>query len=90
MERLKLLCLQYAAAIQRLITSSIDIPKTGIVSDGSLEIEKYKQLKLRSRSQTLKLAPENATVIESILYVKTIPYLQVSCFSFPSNSLTYV
>lgn len=65
-ERLKLLCLQYAAAIQRLITSSVDIP-AGIVSDGSLEIEKYKRLKLRSRSQTLKLAPENASVIESIL-----------------------
>ncbi|KAL3523242.1 hypothetical protein ACH5RR_016076 [Cinchona calisaya] len=66
-EKLKLLCLQYAAAIQRLITSSVDIPTTQIVSDGSVEIEKYKQLKLRSRSQTLKLAPENAALIESIL-----------------------
>ncbi|KAA8522918.1 hypothetical protein F0562_009341 [Nyssa sinensis] len=65
-EKLKLICLQYAAATQWLISSSISIPKTGTPSDGSLGMKKFKQLKLRNQSQTLKLASENATVIASI------------------------
>lgn len=66
-ERLKLICLQYAAAIQRLISSSSDIA-TNAASDCSLPVmDKYKDLKLRARSQALKLAPENANFVESIL-----------------------
>ncbi|CAI9090786.1 OLC1v1025635C1 [Oldenlandia corymbosa var. corymbosa] len=65
-EKLKLLCLQYAVAIQRLITT-MDIPSTGLSPDTCLDIDKYKQLKLKSHSQKLKLAPENATIIESVL-----------------------
>lgn len=69
-ERLKLICLQYAAAIQRLISSTSDIATNG-ASDSSLTVmEKYKELKLRTRSQELKLAPENANFVESILYVQ--------------------
>ncbi|CAI9767433.1 unnamed protein product [Fraxinus pennsylvanica] len=62
-ERMKLICLQYASATQWLITYSNDTPKT----DGSPNVKKYKQLKLRIPSQIQKVASENATVIESIL-----------------------
>ncbi|XP_022887329.1 gamma-tubulin complex component 2 [Olea europaea var. sylvestris] len=62
-ERMKLICLQYAAATQWLITYSNDTPKT----DDSPNVEKYKQLKLRIPSRTQKVASENASVIESIL-----------------------
>lgn len=66
-ERLKLICLQYAAAIQRLISSSSSDISTDGTYRGSPEMGKYKQLKIRTRSQTLKLAPESTIVIESIL-----------------------
>ncbi|XP_059665611.1 gamma-tubulin complex component 2 isoform X2 [Cornus florida] len=65
-ERLKLICLQYASATQWFISSSIEIPKTDALSDGSLRMEKLKQLKLRKPSQSLILTPENATVTNSI------------------------
>lgn len=68
-ERLKLICLQYAAATQRLITSSLDTADTNMLSDDSPSIEKFKNLKLRTPSQMLRLAPENITVFESVLYV---------------------
>ncbi|XP_028117699.1 gamma-tubulin complex component 2-like, partial [Camellia sinensis] len=41
-ERLKSICLQYAAATQWLISSSIDIPKLDTTSS-----EKFKQMKIR-------------------------------------------
>ncbi|CAN4078452.1 unnamed protein product [Withania somnifera] len=66
-ERLKLICLQYAAAMQRLITSSLDIADTDTLSNDSPSIEKYKNLKLKTPSQMLRLAPENITVLESVL-----------------------
>ncbi|XP_042059832.1 gamma-tubulin complex component 2-like isoform X1 [Salvia splendens] len=62
LETMKSICLQYAAAAQWLVTYSIDAPKTD-----SPELDKYKKLKLRTRSQTQKVTAENATVIESIL-----------------------
>ncbi|KAL0340821.1 UNVERIFIED_CONTAM: Gamma-tubulin complex component 2 [Sesamum radiatum] len=62
LEKMKLICLQYAAAVQWLITYSTDTPKTDIP-----DVDKYKQLKLRTRTQTRKVGSENATVIESIL-----------------------
>ncbi|XP_028127483.1 gamma-tubulin complex component 2-like isoform X2 [Camellia sinensis] len=63
-ERLKSICLQYAAATQWLISSSIDIPKLDTTSS-----EKFKQMKIRkpSSSQALKLATENAAVTDSVL-----------------------
>ncbi|XP_052186316.1 gamma-tubulin complex component 2 isoform X2 [Diospyros lotus] len=66
-ERLKSICLQYAAATQWVISSSIDIPKIDTPSDGSLGMEKIRHLKIRHPSHTLKFAAENATVTESIL-----------------------
>ncbi|XP_048322401.2 gamma-tubulin complex component 2 isoform X2 [Ziziphus jujuba] len=66
-EKLKSLCLQYAAATQWLISSSIDIPNVEESSDGSLVSEKTKQYKSRSTSQVLKLSSSNTNVTESIL-----------------------
>ncbi|XP_006348193.1 gamma-tubulin complex component 2 [Solanum tuberosum] len=66
-ERLKLICLQYAAAMQRLITSSLDTNDNDTLSNDSPSIEKYKNLKLRTPYQMLRLAPENVTVLESVL-----------------------
>ncbi|KAG8390704.1 hypothetical protein BUALT_Bualt01G0111200 [Buddleja alternifolia] len=62
LEKMKSICLQYAAAAQWLISYSVDKPKAD-----SPDVDKYKQLKLRTRSQTSKVVSENATVIESIL-----------------------
>ena len=66
-ERLKSLCLQYASATQRLISSSVDIPKSEVPSKGSLGLEKSKQGKSRNPSRVLKLAIANSTVTDSIL-----------------------
>lgn len=67
MERLKLICLQYAAASQWLITSSIDIPKTGTLSDASPATEKFKDLRRGNQSRKLNLSRGELSVIESIL-----------------------
>lgn len=69
MEKLKLICLQYAAATQWLITSSLAIPKARTSFDTSLGKENLKDLKLRNPSRMLKLSTEEASDIESILYV---------------------
>ncbi|RVW46556.1 Gamma-tubulin complex component 2 [Vitis vinifera] len=66
-ERLKSLCLQYTSATQRLISSSVDIPKSEVPSKGSLGLEKSKQGKSRIPSRVLKLAITNSTVTDSIL-----------------------
>lgn len=66
-EKLKSLCLQYAAATQWLISSSIDITNLEQPVDGSLVSEKPKQSKSRIPSQTLKLSSSNTNVTESIL-----------------------
>lgn len=65
-ERLKSLCLQYAAATQWLISSSIDVPSL-VESDGSLVSEKPRQSKSRRPYQPLKLSSSNKTVADSIL-----------------------
>ncbi|KAH6757482.1 Spc97 / Spc98 family of spindle pole body component [Perilla frutescens var. hirtella] len=62
LEKMKLICLQYAAAAQWLVTYSMDAPKSD-----SPEPDKYKKLKLRTRSQKQNATSENVTVIESIL-----------------------
>ncbi|XP_073027591.1 gamma-tubulin complex component 2-like isoform X2 [Primulina eburnea] len=62
LEKMKMMCLQYAAAAPRLITYSVDTPKTD-----ALDIEKYEKLKLRTQSQAQKVVSDNATIIESIL-----------------------
>ncbi|KAL1819847.1 hypothetical protein ACET3Z_014716 [Daucus carota] len=67
MERLKSICLQYAAVTQWLITSSIDIPKTDTQSNTSHETKKSKNVKRRNPSQKLKLASEDKTLVEPIL-----------------------
>ncbi|XP_019194204.1 PREDICTED: gamma-tubulin complex component 2 [Ipomoea nil] len=66
-ERLKSLCLQYAAATQRLITTAFEAPVTGTLPQDAPQMEKFSRLKLRSRSQKLKPASEDATVFESIM-----------------------
>ncbi|XP_024028302.1 gamma-tubulin complex component 2 [Morus notabilis] len=66
-EKLKSLCLQYAAATQWLISSSIDIPSLEESSDGSNVSEKTKQSKSRSPSHALKLSSSNTNVTDSIL-----------------------
>ncbi|KAL5565818.1 hypothetical protein UlMin_028982 [Ulmus minor] len=67
-ERLKSLCLQYAAATQWLIASSIDIPSLEEVSvDGSNVLEKVKQSKSQNPTQALKLSSSNTNVTDSIL-----------------------
>lgn len=66
-ERLKSICLQYAAATQWLVSSSIDITTIDTSSNGSRGMEKLKQLKLRKPSHALKLDSENASVTDSIL-----------------------
>lgn len=58
---------------------SIDTPTTDDPT-----VDKFKKLKLRIRSQTLKVESENPTVIESILYVKinsSYNYLWILCAS---------
>lgn len=67
MEKLKILCLQYAAAAQWLISSSVDIPKHGEASGGLRQAEKSKSWKSRGPSQGLILTTKNATVTDSIL-----------------------
>ncbi|XP_012067054.1 gamma-tubulin complex component 2 isoform X2 [Jatropha curcas] len=63
-EKLKSLCLQYAAATQWLISSSVDIPKLEEPIDVP---QKSRQWRSRSPSQALKMATRNTTVTESIL-----------------------
>lgn len=67
MEKLKSICLQYAAVTQWLITSSIDIPKTDAHSNTSHETKKSKPIKRRNPSQKLKLASEDKSLVEPIL-----------------------
>lgn len=60
MERLKSLCLQYAAATQWLVSSSIDIPKldeSSVVSVGNS----------KGPSRAVKLTTRNVVVTDSIL-----------------------
>ncbi|TYJ49124.1 hypothetical protein E1A91_A01G112900v1 [Gossypium mustelinum] len=63
-EKLKSLCLQYAAATQWLISSSIDIPKLDEQSDGSFGSGK---LKSKNPSQVQKVMTRNSAVTDSIL-----------------------
>lgn len=67
MEKLKSICLQYAAVTQWLITSSIDIPKGETQSEAAGEAKKSKLVKRRASSLKLKLATEDKSVIEPIL-----------------------
>ncbi|KAJ8450525.1 hypothetical protein Cgig2_020162 [Carnegiea gigantea] len=62
MERLKLICLQYAAATQWLISSSVEITEP-VLGSGRESV-------FRSSSKTLKFT-ENATVTDSILKFET-------------------
>lgn len=84
-EKLKSICLQYAAATQWLITSAIDIGnnKGSTLSDddasSSPVLERFKHLKLRNKSQLHKLTPEGAKVIESTLYVSLSACVLVCC-----------
>ncbi|MBA0850394.1 hypothetical protein Goshw_029050, partial [Gossypium schwendimanii] len=63
-EKLKSLCLQYAAATQWLISLSIDIPKLDEQSDGSVGSGK---LKSKNPSQVQKVMTRNSAVTDSIL-----------------------
>ncbi|KZV48871.1 gamma-tubulin complex component 2 [Dorcoceras hygrometricum] len=62
LEKMKMMCLQYAAAAPRLMTYSVDTTKTD-----ALDMEKYKKPKLRTQSEAQKVVSDNATIIESIL-----------------------
>ncbi|XP_057963027.1 gamma-tubulin complex component 2 [Malania oleifera] len=65
-ERLKAICLQYAAATQWLISSSIDIPKSEVISDTSRGAEESKKWKSRNPSREVK-STGNTIVTDSIL-----------------------
>ncbi|XP_028777273.1 gamma-tubulin complex component 2 [Neltuma alba] len=66
-ERLKSMCLQYAAATQWLISSSIKIHNPEEAIDGSTGLGKANQLKSGKLSQALKSTTRSATVTESVL-----------------------
>ncbi|KAL5767132.1 hypothetical protein ACOSQ2_013915 [Xanthoceras sorbifolium] len=66
-EKLKSLCLQYAAATQWLISSSIDITKLEEPSDSSSTSQKFKQLRLKSSARVQKAIIRDAAVTDSIL-----------------------
>lgn len=65
-EKLKSICLQYAAAIQLLIPS-IYIPELD-AAVGSFALDRSKPRRLLGRSQQLKLAAENSKICDSIMY----------------------
>ncbi|KAJ7965253.1 Gamma-tubulin complex component [Quillaja saponaria] len=65
-ERLKSLCLQYAAATQWMISSSIDMQNTEEAIDDSDGLNKAKQCRSGS-SSLLKSTAKNAAVTDSIL-----------------------
>ncbi|XP_058108196.1 gamma-tubulin complex component 2-like isoform X7 [Magnolia sinica] len=64
-EKLKSICLQYAAAIQWLIPS-LYIPKPETVESSS-RLEKSKPRRSRHRIQELNLSPENTSVSDSVM-----------------------
>ncbi|KAI9157404.1 hypothetical protein LWI28_021980 [Acer negundo] len=66
-EKLKSLCLQYAAATQWLISSSIDITKLEEPSNSSSASQKLKQLRLKNPSRVQKAITRDAAVTDSIL-----------------------
>ncbi|CAM8894576.1 unnamed protein product [Rhodiola kirilowii] len=66
-ERLMSICLQYAAATQWLISSSVEISKPEAIADTGPASRKSKQGKSRTPTQALKIATGSATVTESIL-----------------------
>ena len=67
MEKLQSICLQYAAAAQRLITSSIDSDRDGASTNLFPGTQTHNKLKLRIRSQKGSVVPENSIIIEAIL-----------------------
>ncbi|KAF7825883.1 gamma-tubulin complex component 2 isoform X1 [Senna tora] len=66
-ERLKSMCLQYAAATQWLISSSIVIHNPEESVDGSIGLSKTKQLKSGKLSQALKSTTRSAAVTDAVL-----------------------
>ncbi|XP_043721801.1 gamma-tubulin complex component 2 isoform X1 [Telopea speciosissima] len=67
-ERLKSICLQYVAATQRLISSSIYIPKPEEQSNIPTGSEKLKQWRSKSKAPVMKLATSDATAVtDSVL-----------------------
>lgn len=66
-EKLKSLSLQYAAATQWLISSSIDITKLEEPSESASTSQKLKQSKLKPPSRVQRAIIRDATVTDSIL-----------------------
>ncbi|KVI05751.1 Spc97/Spc98 [Cynara cardunculus var. scolymus] len=66
LEKLKLICLQYAAATQWLM-NSIESPYTNKSIDGLHSLENLKVLKLRKPSKKPNSPTEESTVIECVL-----------------------
>lgn len=65
-EKLKLVCLQYAAATQWLM-NSIEAPDTNQSFDASPSLESLKILKLRKQSKKPNSPTEESSVIECVL-----------------------
>ena len=61
------MCLQYAAATQWLISSSIKIRNPEEAIDGLTSLSKPNQLKSGTLSQALKSTTKNAAVTDSVL-----------------------
>lgn len=67
LEKLKLVCLQYAAATQWLMNSIESPPYTNKCYDGSHSLENLKVLKLRKPSKKPNSPTEESSVIECVL-----------------------
>ncbi|RWR96885.1 gamma-tubulin complex component 2 [Cinnamomum micranthum f. kanehirae] len=65
-EKLKSICLQYAAAIQWLIPSIYN-PKSESDIDGSFKLEKSKRRRSRHKLQASNVAVDNTAIAESVL-----------------------
>eukprot|EP00268_Persea_americana_P040794 TRINITY_DN4059_c0_g1_i2.p1 TRINITY_DN4059_c0_g1~~TRINITY_DN4059_c0_g1_i2.p1 ORF type:complete len:721 (-),score=119.90 TRINITY_DN4059_c0_g1_i2:271-2433(-) len=65
-EKLKSICLQYAAAIQWLIPSIYN-PKSESDIDGSFKLEKSKRRRSKHKLQALNVAVDNTAIAESVL-----------------------
>ncbi|XP_010241500.1 PREDICTED: gamma-tubulin complex component 2 [Nelumbo nucifera] len=87
-EKLKSICLQYAAASQWLVSSSINIHKSDVLCEGSIGLEKSKQWRPRSKSQALRLTAQNATTVtDSVLkFEKEFKFELLSLGPILSNS----
>lgn len=68
-EKLKSVCLQYAASIQ-LLVPSMYVPEVASTNDGtgSFGLGRSKPWRSKNKNRQLKLAAENTIICDSIMY----------------------